>query len=566
MLLVLMAVLMFLSSWDDTATSDDNVALVSGYSYLRTQDYRLEAQNPPLIKDLAALPLLFMTIQEPWSHKDWAAAEPDSLGRAFLYQTGNDADAIMRAARTPMILFSLIFGAILFVWTRNHYGDGVGLLTLFFYTFSPTVIAHSRFVATDLGATAGFFIAITAFLHALKQPSAKSILLGGFALGFALLTKFSTIALLPIFLFLAVVWGLVQESRVGFRRACRSIAHTAGVVGVGFLVVYVLYLHNVWHFTTQREVTEIYRGWFQLGGTAKDIVLWSSANALLRPWAQYFLGLLCALKASKWGQPVFFLGQAYSTGVHSYFPIAYLLKEPLGLHLATLGAIFGSALLWRSTKRQWRNGGWTRWIADHFTEFSFLVVLTVFWAALIRSHMNIGVRHLLPAFPFMFVLISRQIVSVIQWLGRTRGKRAVMVASVTLGVLLSWQALTVLRVHPSYLAYFNELARGPDGGWMYLNDSNLDWGQDVRRLAQFLERQGAQEIHAVYFGPPDPQYYFPGKYRGGVACDAPPKGWVAISAMFYAGKPFTECDYRRTLPIETLKAKIGYSIFVFYVE
>jgi hypothetical protein len=88
----------------------------------------------------------------------------------------------------------------------------------------------------------------------------------------------------------------------------------------------------------------------------------------------------------------------------------------------------------------------------------------------------------------------------------------------------------------------------------------------VKRLARFLEEQEAQEIHAVYFGPADPGYYFPGKFRGGVGCDAPPKGWVAVSAMFYAGEPFTKCDYRRTLPIESLKAKIGYSIFVFHVE
>jgi hypothetical protein len=125
----------------------------------------------------------------------------------------------------------------------------------------------------------------------------------------------------------------------------------------------------------------------------------------------------------------------------------------------------------------------------------------------------------------------------------------------------------VLRLHPSYLAYFNELAGGPDGGWMYLNDSNLDWGQDVKRLAQFLEQQDIEEIHVDYFGPPDPVYYFSEKYKGPVGCGTPPKGWVAVSAMLYPGAPWNaECDYRRTLPIESLKAKIGYSIFVFHVE
>jgi len=296
------------------------------------------------------------------------------------------------------------------------------------------------------------------------------------------------------------------------------------------------------------------------------MVLWSSDNALLRPWSQYFLGLLVALKGSRWGQPVFFLGTSYSTGIRTYFPVAYLLKEPLALHLLTLIAIGSALVLWRPSLREWGQGALTRGIAKHFTEFSFLVVLAVYWSALIRSNMNIGVRHLLPAFPFMFVLISKQIVDLMDRLRRP-GKHAAVLACATLGVLLAWQALTVLHVHPSYMAYFNELAGGPEGGWRYLNDSNLDWGQDVKRLAQFIDRQGANEIHADFFGPADAGYYFHEKFKGPVGCAVPPRGWVAVSAMLYPGAPWNkECDYRRFLPFGSLKARIGYSIFVFYVE
>src|SRR5690348_8678172 len=104
-LLALMAALMFSSAWNDTATSDDNVALIAGYSYLRTQQFRLEPQNPPLIKSLAAVPLLFMPLHEPWSadpQSGWAQADPDIVGREFLYHSGNDADTIFRVARAPM--------------------------------------------------------------------------------------------------------------------------------------------------------------------------------------------------------------------------------------------------------------------------------------------------------------------------------------------------------------------------------------------------------------------------------------------------------------------------------
>jgi hypothetical protein len=362
---------------------------------------------------------------------------------------------------------------------------------------------------------------------------------------------------------------MLRAPKIEFRLLAQWIARTVGVIAVAFLVVYGVYLHHVWNYAPQlqRELTEVHRWTYDLGGTAKDLVLASSDTPLLQPWAQYFLGLLVALKASGWGQPVFFLGQSYSVGFPMYFPVAYTLKEPLALHVITAVAIIGSVLLWRPAVRSWGKGAMTRWLADNFTEFSFLVVLAVLWTALMRSHMNIGVRHLLPAFPFMFILVAKQAVSLLEWLARTHGKRAHSIACVALGLLLGWQAFTVLRLHPSYLAYFNELAGGPDGGWMYLNDSNLDWGQDVKRLAQFVEQQDIEEIHVDYFGPPDPVYYFSEKYKGPVGCGTPPKGWVAVSAMLYPGAPWNaECDYRRTLPIEKLKAKIGYSIFVFHVE
>ncbi len=602
-LLGLMAVLMFSSAWDDSATSDDNVALFSGYSYLRKQEYRLEPQNPPLIKDLAAVPLLFMKLHEPWDHKAWEVEnDPDTLGRVFLYHSGNDPDAILRAAKVPMILLTLSFGWLLFWWTRKEFGSAAALLTLFFYTFSPTFLAHGRFVATDLGATAGIFFSIVTFLRFLKNPSGKNIVLAGLAMGLAFLSKYSTVALLPIALFLAVAWVFVYENpirrkffrwrnltggghMVSFRAPnknlvnalWRYLARTVCIFAIAYIVVYPVYLHHVWNYAPQRQLSDanMNRVWYDLHGTARDIVLWASDKSVLRPWAEYFLGLLVALKASNWGQPFFFLGRVYPVGIRSYFPFVYLVKEPLAMHALTLlalvfalsGALSGTLSRFRRTRSP--DAGprdhWRAWLGEHFTEFAFLVVIAVFWVALIRSKMNIGVRHLLPAFPLTYILVANQIANLFRRM-ETR-PLAIWVSRVALGGLLAWQAFTVLRVHPSYLAYFNELAGGPNGGWRYVNDSNLDWGQDVKRLAQFVDARAIPAIHADYFGPADATYYLKEKYQGPVGCSQPPKGWVAVSAMVYPGAPWNPtCDYRRWLPIEKLSAKIGYSIFVFHVE
>ena len=588
-MLALMTVLMFHSAWDDTATSDDNVALISGYSYLRTQEYRLEPQNPPLIKDLAAVPLLFMSIHQPWDHKSWVEdGDPDTLGRVFLYHSGNDADAILRAAKAPMILFAAGFGAVLFWWTRKEFGDSAALLTMFLYTFSPTFLAHGRFVATDLGATAGFFIGIIAFLRFLKAPTLRNGLFAGLALGFALLTKFSTVALIPIFLFLAVAWVVAKvipahrrllrirrlasgfavafrpPQRAFFRTLGRTLGQTVAIIAVAYAVLYPMYLHHIWNFEPARQVAiaEAHRDLYGLGGTAKDIVIWASDKSVLRPWAAHFLGLLVALKASHWGQAVFFWGTVYNTGMRIYFPAAYLVKEALALHVLTLAALLFVGYQFIQAPRRPRQ--WRRWLAEHFTEFAFLVVIAVYWAALIRSNMNIGVRHLLPAFPFTFILVSNQIVRLY---ARLRRPAAVWSFRAVLCSLLAWQAVSVLRVHPSYLAYFNELAGGADGGWRYLNDSNLDWGQELRRLADYVEAKNIPGIRVDFFGPGDITYYLKEKYLGGVGCGELPKGWIAISAMVYPGAPWNAtCDYRQKLPIETRADHIGYSMFIFHVE
>ncbi|MGH9786888.1 MAG: ArnT family glycosyltransferase, partial [Terriglobia bacterium] len=486
-----------------------------------------------------------------------------------------------------------------FWWTRKEFGGAVALLTLILYTLSPTFLAHGRLAATDLGATAGFFISIAALLRFLKNPRGWNILLAGLALGFAFLAKFSTVALIPISLLLAVAWVIANGvnknparhsllcwrrltgggSMVAFRPCAnhcggslfRYLARTVGIIAIAYLVIYPVYLHHIWNYAPERQASDaqVQRTLYDLHGTARDIVLWSSDKSVLRPWSEYFLGLLVALKASNWGQPVFFFGTVYPTGVPLYFPFVYLVKEPLAMHLLTLLAL---ALVLRqalsSVRRpvlQKQQGRLRHWLKEHFTEFVFLVVIGTYWVALLRSNMNIGVRHLLPVFPFTYVLVANQIVL---FCHRTE-TRPVARWGVRLGLaaLLAWQAVTVLRVHPSYLAYFNEIAGGPEGGWRYVNDSNLDWGQDVKRLAQFVEERGIAGIHLDYFGPAEASYYLKDKYLGPVGCSQPPKGWVAVSAMPYPGAPWNPgCDYRRWLPMSKLAATIGHSIFVFYVD
>ncbi|MEK7596045.1 MAG: hypothetical protein AAB564_00620, partial [Patescibacteria group bacterium] len=161
-LLALMFVLMFFSAWNESATMDELAHIPAGYSYLTQKDYRLNPEHPPLIKDLAALPLLFLNINFPADHSSWKNDVNGqwSFGSVFLYESGNDADKIIRLARLPIMLLTILFGWLFFRWIRRRYGDQTGLLALFFFVFSPTFIAHGRYVTTDIAAAFGFFLGL----------------------------------------------------------------------------------------------------------------------------------------------------------------------------------------------------------------------------------------------------------------------------------------------------------------------------------------------------------------------------------------------------------------------
>ena len=135
------------------------------------------------------------------------------------------------------------------------------------------------------------------------------------------------------------------------------------------------------------------------------------------------------------------------------------------------------------------------------------------------------------------------------------------------GGLLLWQAMSVLRVQPYHMAYFNEFAGGPENGWQRVIDSNADWGQDMGRLARFVNEHHIDKLALDYFGSSDANRYLPGKWEPINACMPPRTGWVAVSTMFYQNSAATPpCDYRRWLPLEKLTAKVGYSTLVFHVE
>jgi hypothetical protein len=111
---------------------------------------------------------------------------------------------------------------------------------------------------------------------------------------------------------------------------------------------------------------------------------------------------------------------------------------------------------------------------------------------------NIGLRYILPVFPFLMVLSGR--LAGVALRGRLRWK-------LPIAVLLLWYGGESLSIHPHYLAYFNQLAGGAQNGYKHLVDSNLDWGQDLKGLGRYLDRKGVNRVILSYFGSADPAWY-----------------------------------------------------------
>src|SRR3989344_4386172 len=256
LMLVAMLGLMLGKSRNDSAIFDEVAHIGAGYTYLKYQDGRLNPEHPPLLKSLAALPLLFLNLKENipaqlfWTieninDRQWAA------GNYLLYESGNDADQILFWSRLPMILLTILFGWILFLWVKRRYDAATGLLTLFFFAASPTFLAHGRYVTTDVGAALGFFLGIIFFLRFLEKRDTKSLIWCGIILGLVNLFKFSFVLLLPVYLILGALWVWFNKDFY-----LKLFGQLILIGSIAFAVIYAAYIPQIWNYPREQQAKD----------------------------------------------------------------------------------------------------------------------------------------------------------------------------------------------------------------------------------------------------------------------------------------------------------------------
>ena len=553
-ILSVMFLLILGSTWNNSAIFDETAHVPAGYSYITQFDYRLNPEHPPLIKALAALPLLFFKhINFPTNTKAWTEEINGQWdqGRIFLYESGNNPDQILFWMRLPIMILGVFLGWLIFWWTKNRFGNRTAMSALLFYAFSPTIIAHSQFVTTDIGAALAFFAGIIFFIRFLENPSWKNTMLLGIVFGIAQTIKFSLFLIVPIYLIVAFIWASAKNEAIPKERMKFFLSLTGKIIVmglVGLAVIWIIFAPFLINYPQAKNIADaksIISGFRVKALVSLD--LWLLGTTWLRPIGQYLFGLMMITQRQVGGNTAFFLGEISSKGSHLYFPILYLLKEPLAYLLLFIIA------LWHGLKKifaQHPPAGTPSliqrkkiWIQNHPAEFVMGFFVLFYWAYSVIQPLNIGLRHVLPTFPFIYILVARQINDWLassavadpkSWQEWFANLYRIFIAPIPrfalVGIVLLWLVINAVVTFPNYLSYYNELSGGAKNGYLISTASNYDWGQDLIRLRQYVEANDIQKIAVDYFGGGNPEYYLREKFEPWWPSRGQAHGYFAISA------------------------------------
>lgn len=565
------------SMWNDSSVRDEMPHIVAGYSYLTKLDYRINPEHPPLVKEAAAFPLLFMDVYFPEYDPSWKRPINDQwdLGNKFLYKYGNDADKMLFWGRIPVVLLFLFGGFILYRFTEKiTKRREVALIALVLYLFSPNLMAHGRFITTDMGITAFAIFALYAYYLYLENPTWKRLVIAGLVFGFAQLAKFSVFLLIPTFIFIAAIYAIGNYRKGKVKAVLRSLGLEIGkavlIMAIGYLLVGVWYSVHLWNMPVeaQHELINVSIKDSDLGHLGFNTTLNKMTDIpLLRPYAQYLLGFLMVSAHTTGGHTTYFFGEI---GTHwpDYFIFAYLLKEPLAAQILFYFAvlIFFAAIVKAATNKKEAPG--FIWLRENAVVIGyFFFALMVFVMASLNK-LQLGIRYILPVFPFLYLFTALMLWKFEKQLDKEKRIGFYWMNIGILIVLLVWFVGSNLLVFPSYLPYFNELKGGPKEGWKYMVDSNVDWGQDLIRLKNFMDEKNISNIKIDYFGGGDLDYYLGNRYEIWGFDKKPTSGWFAISAsaiQWNTKNPPERGNYHWLTDNYSPVEQIGYSILVYHV-
>lgn len=507
-LLLMLAANLFGAISRKSITNDEIVHIPAGYYHLVAGDFHLNNEHPPLIKLWAALPLLFIQPEEPPAVND---PNEGFMERTWGYHQrfwqANHArfGSITFWARTMMVPLALILGALIFIYARKLFGDTAALFAVALYVLEPTVLAHGRVVHTDLPAALAYLLFFFALHSYVDAPTLRRALLLGLACGIALMTKFSMMVIVPVLMVAAIVRFWKAHLEYGGNRSATPLwmnrarseskapsstlrsagarhkllgqerkhilLHAVLVAGVVLFIINAMYDFQ----SPPLEASDV--RWVAMKSEPLFGSLMKGFSIVSKIVPTYFLfGLYNVVIHNQFGHSTSLLGAHSDLGWWYYFPVAFALKTTLPFLILSIAALVWS--LYRLVVRRER-------------VFAFVLVpLGIYLAISLTSHINIGIRHLLPAYPFLFIASGALLDRLL------RVERARTAVFLVMVLTFGWMAYEAVRTFPDYIPYTNQLA-GSQPGWHYLSDSNVEWGDDMGELATYLKARGETRVHAA---------------------------------------------------------------------
>lgn len=485
----------------NSVTSDENSHIAAGYINVYFNDYRFNIEHPPLIKQLSALPLLFMKLNFPYNiYKVSSGGGTDivNIQIPFLFKIGNNLDRILFFSRLPNILLGLLLGFLIYLYSKKLNGVYAGLISLACFAFCPNFLGHTPLVTMDVAISCFYFITVYFLLRYFETKKDLFLFLTGIFLGLTLISKYSGLVLIPVIYVLAVAGVFFCSSKD--KQFSSQLNKWLLILGIPIFILTVAYKGSfrmifpallIYVFSCLLYKKSSFKYKIQLTGKILLIVLtigflfvildytdykWFPLHS---PTMAYFKGLAYFIGHAEGGHTAYLLGHYSDKGWWYYFPIAMFLKTPLA---AIILVILGAIGLWLKKENNLNK--------------IFLIIpgLLYFFVACFINKVNIGVRHVLPVFPFLYVIAGYAVN-----IGHSDFKRNLSRKLIFL--LLAILAFDSLGSYPCHLSYFNRMVGGVKNGYKFLGDSNIAWGQDYKRLKKYIADNKIKEIKiATIFG------------------------------------------------------------------
>jgi len=475
----------------ESLTWDEDDHMFAGYMMAHTGDYGLNPEHPPLVKLLAALPLVGMNLWVPPLRGRFFKEEAYVDGRDWLARNDGASQKLVFRMRLAAGLLMIGLSLVVFFAAREWFGTAAGLIALTILAFDPAILANSALVTTDIGVSLFFLASIYAFYRYVKEPTPFRLLMAGLAAGLLLATKHSGILLAPMLLML-IGWEVFAASKgTRGRLAVRLCGAFAAIVVIGVAVLWAFYGFRYsarpGGLVLNPTLSSYASGLSHFNSTAVLAI----ARMHLLP-ESYLIGLVDVKLMAEF-YPAFIFGKVYAHGQWWYFPAVIVIKTTLGL--LALVVLAGFAIV----TGQLRKG----------RELVYLLLPGAFYLAVaILSGLNIGSRHILPLYAMAAILAGGGLAAL-----ATHNRRWAWVGA----ALVVAHIASALSVFPNEMVYANEAWGGPKNLYHLLGDANVDWAQQLYQVKDWQDRHPGEECWFAYFAYPeiDPALY-------GIHCHALP--------------------------------------------